>query len=210
MGRIPLEINMKDYFPAFRPAVKSVFFRAAVLAAVLASVVWVMTNPASAQSEAAKGELSNLEALLNITANSVEILSFASQPAFFLGAIAIFIRKQWRFGFALLGCAFTLAVVGLATPGVFNWFIASGRDADALELGVGACAIFAFFWAIYFYSLLFIPSMLALRSGYPRKKLILACNFLVFLPFVYPLLLWYVLKDEAKPGSQWADPGSDA
>lgn len=201
---------MKDYFPAFRPAVKSVFFCAAVLAAVLASVAWVMINPASAQSGASDGHLANLEALLYITANSVEILSFASQPEFFLGAIVIFIRKQWRFGFALLGCAFTLAVVGLATPGVFNWFIASGRDADALEFGVGACAIFAFFWAIYFYALLFIPSMLALRSGYPRKKLILACNFLVFLPFVYPLLLWYVLKDEAKPGSQWADPGSDA
>lgn len=201
---------MKDYFPAFCPAVKSVFFRTAVVAAVLVSVAWVMTNPASAQSEAAKGELSNLEALLNITANSVEILSFASQPAFFLGAIAIFIRKQWRFGFALLGCAFTLAVVGLATPGVFNWFIASGRDADALELGVGACAIFAFFWAIYFYSLLFIPSMLALRSGYPRKKLILACNFLVFLPFVYPLLFWYVLKDEGKSDNKRAGSGADA
>lgn len=196
---------MKDYFPAFRQAVECAFFRAAILAAV----AWVMTNPASAQRGASDGQLANLEALLNIIANSVEILSFAFQPEFFLGAIAIFVRKRWRLGLALLGSSFVLAIVGLATPGFFNWFIASGRDADALELGVGLCAIFAFAWSIYFCSLLFVPSILAFKSDYSRKKLILGCNFLVLLPVVYPLLFWYVLSDEGKADNKWAAAESE-
>lgn len=207
----PLEINMKDYFLPFHSVGKNLYVRVAILVATASLILpSILANSAWAQSGETAGELSNIETLLNITANSIEIIGFASQPQFFLGAIAIFIRKRWRLGWMLLGCAFALAIISLAAPGFFHWFFVSARDADATELGVGLCAIFGFAWSIYICSLLFVPSVLAFISGNPKRKLILGCNFLVLLPFVYPLLLWYVLKDEGKADSKWADSGSNA
>jgi len=202
---MPLEINMKDYFPAFRQAVECAFFRAAILAAV----AWVMTNPASAQSRVADGTMSNLEALLNITCNGIEILGFVSMAEFVLGAIAVFIRKQWNLGYFVVGSIFAFFLFTLATPGFFNWMSYSGLEVDAMLPAAGACTIYALVWFVVYFAMCFMPAIVAIRRDHPRKNLLLAYNFLVFLPFVYPLLFWYVLKDEGKADEKRAVADSE-
>jgi len=79
--------------------------------------------------------LSNLEALVNIFANSVEIISIGVGLVFILAGLRIL--KSQGTDVRKLGSAWCKARVGallinagLITPCAFNWIIASARDAN--------------------------------------------------------------------------------
>lgn len=78
--------------------------------------------------------LANLEALLNIIANLVQLSGlFAggllSLHGFFLrGRVAIMGVEVSRFARITIGIG--IVILGLATPGLINWFVASARDAN--------------------------------------------------------------------------------
>ncbi len=74
--------------------------------------------------------LANLEALLNIIANGCELLFLS------FGVITIvsaFFNRQKKNEWKMvkqIGMGVACAVIGLATPGVINWLVASARDAN--------------------------------------------------------------------------------
>ena len=74
--------------------------------------------------------LANLEALLNIIANGCELL-FMSIGVVMIVSALINIAKKNAMGTARqIGVGVACAIIGLATPGVINWLVASARDAN--------------------------------------------------------------------------------
>jgi hypothetical protein len=67
--------------------------------------------------------LANLEAMLNIFANSVQILALA-----FGGSLIVFGGMNGRYG--RLASGIVIAAGGLSAPGIINWLVASCRDAN--------------------------------------------------------------------------------
>ncbi len=73
--------------------------------------------------------LANLEALLNITANGMEILGVAwGGPTMIMGFMHMAAGTQDSMKRVLYGGAGVTG--GLATPGAVNWLVASARDAN--------------------------------------------------------------------------------
>lgn len=77
--------------------------------------------------------LANLEALLNIFANGVEILGIAfGAPACLLvpvGLVLVWMKGKRLIGTAMIIVGPTIVILGVATPGLINWLVASARDA---------------------------------------------------------------------------------
>ncbi|MFN8551169.1 MAG: hypothetical protein U0103_06730 [Candidatus Obscuribacterales bacterium] len=106
----------------------------------------VTNGSVSSKSEALEGvntsgtvrvnNLANLEALLNILANSFEIVGFVYGMS--LTVQALLFRTTYSAYFGMKGASVPVMVItgllvtaaGLACPGVFNWFVASARDAN--------------------------------------------------------------------------------
>ena len=74
--------------------------------------------------------LANLEALLNILANSSEIVGIQVFGGFFMAGVILNVKGKTKPGSILICVAIFSLVGGLATPGIINWLIASARDAN--------------------------------------------------------------------------------
>ncbi|MBX9725374.1 MAG: hypothetical protein K2X81_28490 [Candidatus Obscuribacterales bacterium] len=75
--------------------------------------------------------LANLEALLNIIANSCEIVGIACGMKILPCGIALlFLQERRVLGVLLTIGGLGLGVVAIAMPGVVSWFIQSARDAS--------------------------------------------------------------------------------
>lgn len=95
------------------------------------------TAKAFAASTVRVNNLANLEALLNIIANGIEILSLAiGVPALFAFPVGIFLlfKKNMRvYGIICIVAPIVIIIVGLATPGIINWIVASMRDSGGFR-----------------------------------------------------------------------------
>lgn len=95
------------------------------------------TARALAASSAKVNDLANLEALLNIVANGIEILSLAiGVPTLVAVPVGIFLlfKKNMRiYGIICIVAPIVVIVVGLAAPGIINWIVASVRDSGGFR-----------------------------------------------------------------------------
>lgn len=77
--------------------------------------------------------LANLEALLNIIANGLEILGIVfGAPTCLLvpvGLVLVWMNGKRLIGAAMIIVGPTIVILGVATPGIINWLVASARDA---------------------------------------------------------------------------------
>jgi hypothetical protein len=75
--------------------------------------------------------LANLEALLNIIANSCEIVGIACALKILPCGIALlFLQERRVLGVLLTIAGLGLGVVAIALPGVFIWLVQSAKDAN--------------------------------------------------------------------------------
>lgn len=145
--------------------------------------------------------LANLEALLNIMANSLEIYGIASTGSFFAGAIIMFIMKKPWFGVVMLILCPVSVTFGLAAPGVINWLVASLRDANMEDQFYLAFipVLFALLAAVV---IGFIPSMIAFKRKHEHRWPIFGATFVSWLvPFGWPALLFWSLWTPKKVDS---------
>ena len=149
--------------------------------------------------------LANLEALLNIIANSVEIMGIANVGSFFIGAIIAFVCKRPILGAILLVLCPVSITVGLATPGVINWVVASARDAQVLDSTTSFMIAIPLVLSLALAAIAigFIPAILAFRSRHQYRWAIFGATFVSWLvPFGWPaLLFWAVYKSKDDGGN---------
>lgn len=138
-------------------------------------------------------ELANLEALLNIMANGLEIYGIASTGSFFAGAIIMFIMRKPLYGVIMLIACPVSVTLGLATPGVINWLVASLRDAN-MEDQFYLAFIPLLFALLATVVIGFIPSMIAFKRKHEHRWPIFGATFVSWLvPFGWPALLFWSL-----------------
>lgn len=146
--------------------------------------------------------LANLEALLNIVANSVEIMGIASVGSFFVGAIIAFVRHRPILGAMLLVLCPVSLIGGLGTPGVINWLVASARDANLFDQPEQAMLMAIPIIIVVLAVLLgigFIPAIIAFRANHEHKWIIFFMTFIGWIvPFGWPALLFWALIEARK------------
>lgn len=144
--------------------------------------------------------LANLEALLNIFANSLEIWGITGSGSFFFGSIVAFVRKHWIVGGLLLFFTPFMLVGGLATPGVINWIIESARDSSNMDTVAPLMALaVAVVWFICVFGVGFFPAIYAMIHKHSHKLWIFLTTFVAWIvPLGWPALLFWAYYDPEK------------
>ena len=147
-------------------------------------------------SRAIVDNLANLEAVLNIIANTTEIWGISSVGNFFFAAIGAFVLKRMKLGGIMIALCPVLLTYGLAAPGIINWIAVSARDAQ-FEAATGVLAVVsALVLVVLLMGVGFTPALIAAKRDHPHKWVIFGMTFISWLiPFGWPALFtWSLVK----------------
>ena len=158
-------------------------------------------NSARAASELSR-DSANLEALINIIANSFEILAFTAGGEFLWGAIAAVLRKRGSIAKLFFSLTIIYPILGLATPGVINWITVSCGE-SYLWFVLAAVAAVGILGVLLLIFWTFLPSFIAFRDSHPKRNWVLLGNFFAWLPFCWPILIYVALGHNSSVNETW-------
>jgi len=144
-----------------------------------------------------------VEAALNIFANSGEICGVAVGMLFLLGAISILLLKKWAIAAKLAGAGLSMILGGIALVWFVNLLVfvlfhelhVATADAEPwlIGLGYGGFALVVAFGLISF----FFPTIVAARKSKQNRKLILLLNILIgAIPLGWNVVLFMAFNDD--------------
>ena len=173
-------------------------FPLAVIACLLFSIwfVPVLAQDSQVDSAVRTNQYANLEALVNINANLAEILGFVFAGNFLFGAVAVLIKKRWIAGVILFLLIPTFITIGLGTPMTYTSLIEANRETGLMFSSCIAVVLF-----FLYLGMIFLPAIIALVRKHRYKWIIFGVNFIAFIPFAWPVLMFFAYHDPNEDGS---------
>src|SRR5579871_126307 len=122
--------------------------------------------------------LANLEALINIIANSIEIFAIVNGFELILGGLSLLFIAKWSASAKLILFGFVIILCGLAVPGFINWCIAGSiHSPDLGTVQTIGLLLIVILGPLMLLALLvgigFFPTIVAFKRKKRNRKLIL-------------------------------------
>jgi len=141
----------------------------------------------------------NVEAFLNICANTTEILGVRNGAMFIVASLLLVFLKEWKASRNWFLLGFGTLILGLGTPNILNWMIPkpdpAAGESGLILIPVVVGAVMALVALVVSLGVLYVPVYIAKRRGKERLDWIIGLSgFSIIIALLWSISLFLAYK----------------